>query len=84
MVYHTHGLFVWICSTHVCLLQHDISYGQNSTSGRMHGAIGCLLRCRYEYEYQGQALRDCEQKCNGIYMTLQPIDFQEGYELVNY
>lgn len=56
----------------------------NSTSGRMHGAIGCLLRCRYEYEYQGQALRDCEQKCNGIYMTLQPIDFQEGYELVNY
>lgn len=67
-------------SYHLHLWEIEI---QNAVGGRLHGGLACLLRCEYEHETVGEEFQQCENRCNSIFMTLKPIEF-EGDVVQNY
>ena len=50
-------------------------------AGRMNGVIGCLLRCA---DLSRNHQRDCEMRCNDLYMSLNAIEFGDSEELINH
>jgi hypothetical protein len=50
------------------------------TAGRIDAAIACIIQCSYR-DMENNA-NECEERCNAMYMTVDPIVWNEGVDVL--
>jgi hypothetical protein len=53
------------------------------TAGRINAAIACIIQCSYrDMENNADNANECEERCNAMYMTVDPIVWNEGVDVL--
>jgi len=53
------------------------------TAGRINAAIACIKQCSYrDVENNADNANECEERCNYMYMTVDPIFWNDGVDVL--